>query len=183
MARERLQTPSRDEFGDFITEMASSIKIDPHGLDDALLEHSGIFYRIADRLALTISRRDAAKDEFKVVEAEVDEIIRDSHAQDEKRATDKAVAAEVTQHKDVIAAGKAHKKLEGEVLQLTALKEAYLQRSYALSKLCDLYLASYYAKSEGGSTSAGKLGAIKDAQYDATRKKLADERSRRNASD
>lgn len=178
MARERLQ--AGESFSDFITRMAEGIRIDPHGLDDALLSHSNMFYEIAQRLALTISRRDAAKDEVKVVEAEVDEIIRDSHAQDEKRATDKAVAAEVTQHKDVIAARKSYQGLEAEVGQLTALKESYLQRSYALSKLCDLYLASYYAKSEGGSTSAGKLGSIKDAQYDATRKRVAQERRNRN---
>lgn len=175
--KERIKAASPDTSWE--EEMAGGIRIDPHALDECLIQQPDLFYRVSQKLALTISQRDAAKDELKVIESEVDEVIRADAEQEEKKMSETAIKAAVIVHADVKAQQRHLNDLNAQVGQLGALKEAYMQRSYALKELVSLYLANYYGDGSGGSNTKGGQ-AVKDAKYDDNRKALhAERRSRR----
>lgn len=155
--------------------MALGIKIDRDALDDCLVQQPQLYYEVSERLALAISRRDAQKDEVKVVESEVDEIVRQDAVEEEKKITEAGVKAQVAQHKDVIAARKMLTQLDTEIGRLSALKEAYSQRSHALRELCGLYAANYWGDGSGGSRAGTDR---KNAQYDNDRGALSAARKR-----
>lgn len=161
--------------GKWFTDMAGKIAIERDALDDCLIQQPQLYYEVSERLALAISRRDAQKDEVKVVESEVDEIVRQDAAEEEKKITEAGVKAQVSQHKDVIAARKTLTRLDTEIGRLSALKEAYSQRSHALRELCGLYAANYWGDGSGGSRAGTDR---KSAQYDDNRGALSAARKR-----
>lgn len=161
--------------GKWFTDMASAIQIDRDTLDDCLIQQPQLYYEVSERLALAISRRDAQKEDVKVTESEVDEIVRQDAVDGEKKITEAGVKAQVAQHKDVIAARKALSRLDTEIGRLSALKEAYSQRSHALRELCGLYAANYWGDGSGGSRAGTER---KSAQYDDNRGALSAARKR-----
>src|SRR5262245_24296743 len=94
-----------------IRELEDALKIDEHGLDDALLEQPDIFYRVARTLALMISRRDLAKVELSDRESTVDLAFR----RDAQIAEDKITEAEV---KNNVRQDKEVKKLRAHLMSL-----------------------------------------------------------------
>jgi len=161
--------------GKWFTDMAEGIRIDRDALDEYLIQQPQLYYEVSERLALAISRRDAQRDEVKVTESEVDEIVRQEAADEEKKITEAGVKEQVAQHRSVVAARKMLTRLETEIGRLSALKEAYSQRSHALRELCGLYAANYWGDGSGGVRTAN---AIKDAQYDDNRGALSAARKR-----
>jgi len=179
-SRVRTNTSSADDDmdltpGKWFTDMADKIQIDRDSLDDCLIQQPQLYYEVSERLAMAISRRDAQKDEVKVVESEVDELVRQDAAEEEKKITEAGVKAQVAQHKDVIAARKILTRLDTEIARLSALKEAYSQRSHALRELCGLYAANYWGDGSGGSRAGTDR---KNAQYDNDRGAISAARKR-----
>lgn len=161
--------------GKWFTDMAEGIKIDRDELDTCLIQQPQLYYEVSERLALAISRRDAQRDEVKVTESEVDEIVREEAAEEEKKITEAGVKAQVAQHRSVVAARRLLTRLETEIGRLSALKEAYSQRSHALRELCGLYAANYWGDGSGG---VRNTNAAKSAQYDDNRGALSAARKR-----
>lgn len=160
-------------------EWREGIMIDKHSLDECLVQQPDLFFKISERLALVLSRRDAAKDELKVVESEADEDIRQEAIDNDEKISEAQVKAKITKHASVLKASKRLSALNYEAGQLQALKEAYLQRSYMLKELVSLFLANYYGDGTGSANSKAAR-AVKDSQYDDNRRALSKERERRS---
>jgi len=158
----------------FVEQHESGLSIDKNALDEALLTQTELFYRVSRELANETSRRDAAKDRVKIIEAEVDEMIRLDAAEEGKKVTESMINSQKLIHKDVRNAYADMIIHNRNVALLTALKESYLQRSYALKELVSLYLASYY-----GDGSAGRSEEARNRRYDETRREMAEERKKR----
>lgn len=123
--------------------LETRLAIDEYALDVALREHPDLFYQVASELALAISRRDEAKQEVDEVEATVDKELRRSAAMAGDKITEKEVESNKKLDKKVQTANDNFLEKRLEAAKWTALKEAYEQRSYALSKLVELHLANY----------------------------------------
>lgn len=138
------QPPARPPTPDF-DRMVEGLSVDQYALDEELIKNGKNFHAIADAVALATSRRDAASDEIKQVEAEVDRLIRQSMADGSTpKMPEDGIKRSITLHADVIAARARLRIREEEMNRLIALKESYNQRSYAIKDLVSLQLAAYF---------------------------------------
>lgn len=137
-----------------LKQLEVKLQIDPHSLDTALREHPDLFYKVASELALAISNRDEAKQDLDELEAEVDMEIRAEAARLNEKTTETQILSMRKVDKKVKASNDVFLEKRYDAAKWTALKEAYEARSYALSKLVDLYLASYYSSNEDKKTGA-----------------------------
>lgn len=144
--------PEKKTDDELLREFASMLRIDEHALDDALKHQPDTFYRVSRRLALVISQRDQAKSELAEVEADVERALR----RDADTAGDKITVAEINAAVRVDKAVKAAQArlhaLNLAVGKWAALKEAFVQRSYAIKDLVGLSLANYYTDTSINST-------------------------------
>lgn len=137
-----------------IKQLEDKLRIDEHSLDVALREHPELFYRVATELALSISKRDEAKLEMDQIEAKVDMDLRADAAKIGTKTTEKEIESNKKVDRKVISVNEKFLAERYNSAKWTALREAYEQRSYALSKLVDLYLANYYSSQEDKKTGA-----------------------------
>lgn len=159
---------------DQIEELEQGLEIDEHALDEALQRQPDLFYRVSKQLAIMTSRRDAAKQAIQNAEAEVELEIRQNLGKRDEKLTDKAVAARVRNSGKVKKAMASYLVLNGAVMQFTALKEAFQQRSYALKSLADLHMASYFQTESISDVS----NRHKTMRAERVRSKMADMRRR-----
>lgn len=162
-----------------LIELESALSIDPNALDEALVVHPEAFYRVAKKLALEISRRDASKKNLAEIEAEVDARIRhDAEVADEK-VTEKSIESTKRTHPRVKKAIEELHKLNESVGLLSALKESFIQRGNALRELPQLHLSGYY-----GEVSVRATPAAREARERLGREgREAMNRARRSRSD
>lgn len=147
-----------------LTRLEQKLKIDEHALDVALREHPDLFYQVATELAMAISHRDGAKQDLIEIESEVDMQLRKAAAAAETKTTEKEVESNRKTDKRVIKANSNYLEAHLKAAKWAALKEAYESRSYALSKLVDLHLASYYSTNESKVVSGSTLRDVRANQ-------------------
>lgn len=157
---------------EFLVRMRKSLQIDPNGLDDMWIAQPGLYLQVGERLALEISLRDEAKDRVADIVAELDPVVREAHADDEKKPTETAIKNEIAGDKSVIKAKKALRMLERNVGMLSAMKESFGQRRYALQDLTSLYISGYYQSNSGAARGA------REATHDSSRKGMQAERAK-----
>lgn len=160
---------------DNLKRLKDGLRIDEHSLDHALRDHPGLFFEIGTALALAISNRDEAKQDLSEVEATVDMELRKSASQIGSKVTEKEIESNRNIDKRVKAANDRFLEEKLNAANLSALKEAYEQKSYALSKLVDLYLANYYSSHEDKKTGGTTL---RDARAHHVKEELAERRKR-----
>src|SRR5262245_4124574 len=146
--RYRPATPQRESIADTFQRLEAAIKIDQYDLNGVCRDQPVLFHQVARELAYAISRRDAAKQDLDRAEAE----LTINYREEAKRAETKMTADEVKSaiRLDGLYSEKQDRlrKASDAVLDWQGLKEAYLQRSYALNHMVDLYLANYYGNIE-----------------------------------
>lgn len=140
-----------------LKQLESKLQINEHALDTALREHPDLFYKVASELALAISNRDEAKQDLSVIEAEVDAQVRKEAARMNEKTTETEIKSLVKLDKKTIAANDKFHEESYNAAKWAALKEAYESRSYALSKLVDLYIANYYSSNTDKTTGGPSL--------------------------
>lgn len=140
-----------------IKRLKEGLKINEHSLDTALRDHPDLFYAVSMELALAISNRDEAKQNLEEVEAQVDIEIRSECERLKEKTTEKEIESLKKVDPKVKSANDKFLAEKLNAANLTALKDAYESRSYALSKLVDLYLANYYSQQEDKKTGAPEL--------------------------
>lgn len=140
-----------------LSELEKALPINEDALNEALVNQAEAFWHVAEELAITISRRDEAKQNFEEVEAKVDLAIRTVADAKEEKTTEKQVKSRVLQNKGVIEAKKELAELSSRVGLLSALKESFLQRGYALNNLTHLHTASDYNSANSGDRNSNKL--------------------------
>lgn len=138
------RSPGRLDVDGDVTRLSEGLSIDQFALDEALVRNGQVFHDVADACALALSRRDAAADELKQTEAEVDQIIRKEATKEGVKYSEDAIKRMIVLHADVISARQRMRNREEELNRFTALKESYSQRSYAIKDLVSLHLAAYF---------------------------------------
>lgn len=124
-------------------ELERGLAIDEHALDAASLQHSDLFYRVSKGLTKYSNLRDEAKAAVADIESDTDLAVRAS-VPEGQRTTEREIANLVAQEPRVKTARKRLAELSAIVSKYASLKEAYMQRSYALRGLIDLYTAGYF---------------------------------------
>lgn len=147
-----------------INELKKGLRIDEHALDHALRDHPVLFYNVSAELALAISNRDEAKQDLEEVEAVVDMELRKSAAVSGERTTEKEIESNRKTDQRVKSANDKFLVEKLNAANLAALKEAFEQKSYALSKLVDLYLANYYSSNEDKKAGGPTLRDVRSQQ-------------------
>ena len=156
-----------------IQELESGVLIDERRLEEACSQHPDFFYRVAKRLAYETSLRDAAKETLANKEAAADARIRLEAERAEEKITEREVDSKKRLDPQVEAVRKQYNDLIYSVAQWTALKDAFLQRSYMLKTLAELYVSNYYSDTSTGRTQ------VAGATADRAKRELQQERIRR----
>lgn len=165
-----------DELEEFIAEYEESLAIDENGLEEALIIQTTNYYAVSKRLSLEQSRRDAAKQHLRDVEARVDSAIRIAVRENGEKVTEREVESRRTNHSDIRDAHNLFMRVDRGVKALEALKDSWSQRSYILKELTALWLASYY----GDSDSASADRSVRSAKAKNTKKKIKESRRARD---
>ena len=149
------------------------LKIDKLGLDEALMEQADIYYRVSEHYALAISRRDAAKDECKRVEARVYRELKADAAEDGVKMTEAAAMQAIEEEDEVIDAKVEYLKHKEAADLWLAMKESFHQRSYMLREMVQLFVSNYYIDSAVNKGDAGDMG------HHARRERMHQEREKK----
>ena len=148
----------------YVNELA----IDKFNLDDCIEKQAGLFNEIAVSLAEAISHRDYLKKDYEDVQAEVAAEVRHEAKEAAKKMTDKAVTECVAEDKDVKTAYSDLLSAKRDVDLWAAVKESFLQRSYMIKELAQLYIAGYFAdKTFVSAEYVGEEIAVQDARKKA----------------
>lgn len=158
----------------FIEEHEYDLKIDENGLEEALQSQVTSYYEVSKQLSLEVSRRDAAKQYLKQIESRVDAEIRRKAKTDGDKITEVVVEARRIASEDVIEATNILLDAESRVRDITALKDAFSQRSYVLKDMVSLWISNYY----GGSEDERANKSVRSMNAEAT-KRATRERTRR----
>lgn len=160
-----------DELDTFIAEFDRWLKIDRNDLDNVVEDQAQLSWKVGDRLALQVSRRDYQKNNIKELEARTARRVREEAVAANEKITDKATETEVLLDPDVIMAKTDLRRLEYGVDRLQALVRAFDQRKDMVQDCCRLYLAQYYTD-----TGARVPNAAKNADASHVRETLAQRR-------
>lgn len=156
-----------------LEQFRQKLLINEHALEIELRELPKLVDDIGQAHVLVISDRDEAKQELDEIEARVDAEIRKDAALADEKVTNPEVESQKKLNPKVKAANKKFLDLKLEAAQWGVLKEAVEKRSYALSKLCDLYISNYYSEIEKKGNSD-----FKSVQSQRVKQELKDRRQR-----
>lgn len=159
-----------------LEEFRSYLKVNKNRLDDELVQQPSLLFEVSEELLRAIDARDALKNDLMVIEAEEDTRIRKAADQAEEKVTEGAVKAKVATSKKRQAAYATYMDQKAVADQLSALKEAFIARGYAIRDLCQLTVANYFQ-----SNSIRGDAATDAVMYHRTRTKLAAARDERTA--
>lgn len=138
-----------------IQDLEFGLNIDQDLLEEECATHSESFYHAAKEYALTVSRRDFAKQALAELTAEIDAQLRYEADRADEKTTEPAIAASKLRNLAIRTAQKELLELSRDVGEWGALKEAFEQRSYALRDMVQLWLGNYYG--DKPTASAGKV--------------------------
>ena len=156
-----------------LDEMEKWLKIDRENLDEEVMRQPELFYRVSAELASAISDRDGAKDLMNRTEARIKEDIREEWRKEEKKFTVTEVDDAASRHPKFKSRQEEYRAASQRVELVSAMKEAFQQRSYMLRELSSLWVNNYFQDS---STKSGDTKKVEDAKYRDRREKLSKKR-------
>ncbi len=127
-----------------IAEFRGYLKINKAALDDEVIQQPSLLFAVSEACAEATARRDKLKEQLATVDAELDFEIRESAV---VKFTDTAIKAQIQIHKDHTVAFKNYLAAKQQADVLSALKDAFQQRSYGIRDLCQLFIANYFEES------------------------------------
>lgn len=163
-----------------LEQLEDGLQIDQHDLDTALVQQPDWFYRVSKKLTYLVSQRDAVKQSLAEEEARCDAQFRSDAKNEKDKTTETEIKNMIRLDKEVRKISDHLLTLNRQVGEMTALKEAFQQRSYVLKDLVNLYVANYYTSNQDGGPSSR---ALKDHASDQARRGMAEARRRRNERD
>lgn len=155
----------------FIAEHSDRIPIDEHSLIEMQGIQTDSYFEVGQRLALEVSRKDAAKQFLGLVKARVEDGIRTDAKESGEKVTEGTVASRVALDSEVIEAENIVLDAERAMRELTALKDAFQQRSVMLRDMAALWIAGYYSDSatEGADKAVRRIAADQTKRETAKR--------------
>ena len=142
---------------DDVADLEGALSIDENALDEAWQTHPDLFYRVARELAMAISKRDGAKKDKEEAEAYADAHIRHAAAMSDEKITEAEVKSKKQLDGKVRATETQLAVLNERVGLLSALKESYIQRSYALKSLVELHTTGYFGTNLSESSNTRRM--------------------------
>ena len=126
--------------------MTFDLSIDENALDVEWNNQSEKYYEVATDLANARQELDAASNELKLVNAELDLDIRSNPAKyGVAKVTEGSIESAITVHPEHQSALLSVRTAKHRVDILTGAVEAMQQRKKALEKMVDLFLANYHS--------------------------------------
>ena len=127
-------------------ELRGKLIIDKHSLDEEIEQQAETYYEIAEQAVLAKSRMDQAEEDLNQTKAELDGIVRREAEEAEDKITEGGVKAAIIQHKKYKRASAGALAAREEYEKLSALKDAFRQRSSMLRDLVELHVSGYYTE-------------------------------------
>lgn len=156
--------------------LAARIKIDRNNLDAAAIEQSEVFLDICEHHALSISKRDAAKEALSTVDAEVARDKRiDCTKKGEKQPTKDAMDEYVVLHERHTNAQAALANAQREERRWGILRDSFDQRMRMIRELVGLYASGYWTNSG----TAVARGSVEQATAERRREEMAKAREQK----
>lgn len=159
-----------------LSDLQAQLAIDKSALDDEVIRQPSLFYDISEQLTDASAERDAAKEDLATIDAELDNKGRKKLSTIHDKVTENMV-------KNFVQTSPEHEKAFDIFLaaktkadKLSALKDAFQQRSYMLRDLVQLYSANYFEESSVKPTRAQEA-----SHYAANRLRMANARAVRGA--
>lgn len=121
------------------------LQLDKNTLDESILYHSEIFYRISEKLSILVSLKDEAKNIMETTHARLSIEYRNIAKHTGEKITEDylkqkvAVDSEYQEKFDNYLASKM------EVDLWASMKDAFLQKGFMLKLMGDLYVSNYFS--------------------------------------
>ncbi len=146
-------------------DLRKQLTIDKYQLDNELVNQPSLLCDITDAYAEAIAIRDTLKEALKTTDANLDAEVRQRK---DIKVTD-AVAMNLVQgHPNHARAAKAYGDAKLQADKINAIKEAVVDRGFALKTLAELAMANYYERnSVKGTVTTDQF------QYNEARKRSA----------
>lgn len=128
-------------------DLKQYLKINKNALDEELVQHSMLFFKVAEAYVRAAAKRDQLKEELAIKDAALDWNIRKRADDDREKVTEPQIKNLVTGHREHIDKLNAYQTAKHEADTLANLKEAFATRGYMLRDLCQLYATQYFDKS------------------------------------
>lgn len=155
-----------DEFRDYL-------KVDKNHLDDDLVQHSQLFFKVAEAYVRASAKRDELKEDLTLLDAELDGRVRKRADDKDEKYTEAQIKALILTNKDHVDASEAYHNAKTEADMLGALKESFVTRGHHIRDLCQLYTAQYF------DTNSVRADANADRTiYQERRKRIALDRAK-----
>ena len=161
------------ELASFIEFIEQDMQIDEHALEEGLRKNVEMHHRVAKRVSLEVSRRDAARQWFKTVEADIDSQIRAEAKKAGEKVTEREIESRKILSKEYQRAFRKVLGIERGCKEIEALEWSLSRRQSALKHLAELWIAGYY----GERIAAGQERKSKDALAANTKKKVKERRN------
>ncbi len=149
-----------------LEDFRNKLKIDKYLLDDELVNQPSLLCDITDAYAEAIAIRDTLKEALKTTDANLDAEVR---KRKDIKVTDKVAENLVQAHEDHAKAAKAYGEAKLQADKINAVKEAVVDRGFALKTLAELAMANYYERNSIKDTSV-----TNELKYNRARQRLAD---------
>lgn len=154
-----------------IEEFRNYLEIDKNSLDDEVVQHPSLFFRVSEAYVEAAAVRDIAKEELATVDAELDRQIRENF--EGEKITEATIKNQIQTHKAHKAAMDAYLTAKHNADLLGVLKEAFSVKGYMVRDLCSLAVANYFESTSIRSEQTDQT------VYKANRARLAEARERR----
>lgn len=151
-----------------IQEARESLKIDRDDLDTELTLQPGLFADVSKEWAMSMSRRDKLKDEVATTRARLYIDFRKKKA--DEKPTETLLASYIEIEPEYAEVRNRYLDACAETDEWSSIKEAFMQRSYAIKDLVVLFQASYFSPS----SVAGPKSS--EAEYERGRQRIAEAR-------
>lgn len=140
---------TNDSDEELVDDLRAGLKIDRNSLDDHLLEQPDAFWRISEAVIMATSRRDEIKLDMEQLAYELDKAFRQDAVKNDEKFTEKSILAEIETSPKMMTKRRQFADANLRANKLTAMKEAYRERSSALKELCGLYASNYFTVNTG----------------------------------
>lgn len=127
-----------------LDELRAALAVDKYGLDDVLIQQPQLFHAVASEYAMSVSRVDLLKDQLKRLEGDLGLAIRQDKDTQGQKYTEAVILAGVASDTNRVMLFEELVAAQGECAQWQALRDAFLQRSYAIKDLVSLFTNEYY---------------------------------------
>lgn len=126
-----------------IREAKQALQIDKNDLDEELIRQPVILSDVGAARVKAENIRDRAKDALEREEAEA---YLKGKEDAEKGSTDHSIRQRAKIRKKVVAAQAEYREAKREAAEWDVLWTSFMQRSFMLNKLAELYTAQFYSK-------------------------------------